>query len=54
MKDARRGKPGSDQLRHAFPCEPVFLVAPPERFPVLATGRSLQVDVAARMREMWE
>jgi DNA helicase II / ATP-dependent DNA helicase PcrA len=23
-------------------------------YPVLATGRSLQVDVAARMREMWE
>src|ERR1700738_3893525 len=22
MKDARRGKPVSDQLRHAFPCEP--------------------------------
>ena len=31
MKDARRGKPVSDQLRHAFPCEPVFLTAPPER-----------------------
>ena len=23
-------------------------------YPVLATGRSLQVDAAARMREMWE
>ena len=23
-------------------------------YSVLATGRSLQVDVAARMREMWE
>ena len=29
MKDARRGKPVSDQLRHAFPCEPAFLAAPP-------------------------
>src|SRR6478609_2347993 len=33
MKDARRGKPVSDQLRHAFPCEPAFLAAPPERSP---------------------
>src|ERR1700738_855938 len=33
MKDARRGKPVSDQLRHAFPCEPSFLAAPPERAP---------------------
>src|ERR1700750_2098925 len=33
MKDARRGKPVSYQLRHAFPCEPAFLAAPPERSP---------------------
>src|SRR5215510_13202805 len=31
--DARRGKPVSDQLRQAFPCEPAFLAAPPERSP---------------------
>src|SRR5712672_2206326 len=31
MKDARRGEPIGDQLRHAFPCEPIFLTAPPER-----------------------
>jgi hypothetical protein len=31
MKDTRRGKPVSDQLRHAFPCEPIFLTAPPKR-----------------------
>src|SRR5262249_53680978 len=31
MKDARRGKPVVDQLRHTLPCEPVFLAAPPER-----------------------
>src|SRR5215472_17004667 len=33
MKDARRGKPISDQLRHAIPCESAFLAAPPERAP---------------------
>ena len=33
MKDDRRGKPVSDQLRHAFPCEPTFLAASPERSP---------------------
>ena len=31
MKDTRRGKPVGDQLRHAFPCEPIFLTAPPKR-----------------------
>ena len=31
MKDPRLGKPVIDQLRHAIPCEPVFLAAPPER-----------------------
>src|SRR5258706_496891 len=30
-KEARRGKPVGDQLRHAFPCEPIFLTAPPKR-----------------------
>jgi hypothetical protein len=31
MKDARRGKPVIDQLRHALPCESVSLAAPPKR-----------------------
>src|SRR5262245_20374567 len=31
MKDARRGKPVGDQLRHSLPCEAVFLAAPPKR-----------------------
>jgi hypothetical protein len=31
MKDARLGKPVIDQLRHAIPCEPVFLTAPSKR-----------------------
>src|ERR1700716_2259588 len=31
MKDTRRGKPVGDQLRHAFPREPIFLTAPPKR-----------------------
>src|SRR5260370_16643516 len=31
MKDTRRGKPVGDQFRHAFPCEPIFLTAPPKR-----------------------
>ncbi len=31
MKDARRGKPAGDQLRHSVPREAVFLAAPPKR-----------------------
>jgi len=31
MKDARRGKPVGDQLRHPLPREAVFLAAPPKR-----------------------
>ena len=31
MKDARRGKPVGDQLRHPIPREAVFLAAPPKR-----------------------
>ena len=30
MKDARRGKPFGDQLRHPPPREAVFLAAPPK------------------------
>lgn len=31
MKDARRGKPAGDQLRHPVPREAVLLTAPPKR-----------------------
>jgi hypothetical protein len=31
MKDARRGEPAGDQLRHPVPREAVFLAAPPKR-----------------------
>ena len=30
MKDARRGKPGVDQLRDPVPCKAVLLTAPPK------------------------
>jgi hypothetical protein len=31
VKDARLGKLIVDQLRHAVPCDTIFLAAPPER-----------------------